>query len=186
MNNVATLSKQMALLSNDEILWKALCEITGKIQSPTKAAKMAIAIPYDNDNQSNSTSTYRQIYWSIPCIPVDFPSIQSVLLNSSKSTPLKNTTIVLMPGVREERVDITVKSTDLPYIPEKEKSYQRNIAPSQIFMNDQIVHICIRAAFPNRYTALHWCPYFLYPALSAVTSLSVHLESFFLCFGIGS
>lgn len=154
VNNVATLSKRMALLSNDEILWKSLCEITGKIQIPTKAAETAIAMPYDNDNQFNSTSTYRQMYWSIPCIPVDFPSIQSALLNSSKSSPLKNTTIVLMPGVHEESVDLTVKSTDLPYIPEEQKLYQRNIAPSQIFTNEQIVHICIRAAFPNRYTAL--------------------------------
>lgn len=120
-------------------LWKRLCQITGKL---------ALPIPQG--------LRYRDHYHSIPCIPVDFATVGEALTSFTDCT--KPFTITVLPGIHaHDTIDLCIYSAVLPYIPEHEKYYDSDIVGGQIYLNKQIVQVCIQAAFPEKLTALVCC-----------------------------
>jgi hypothetical protein len=85
-------------ISRNPILWKQLCHKTGKHKAPEEA-------------QLQSIKNYRNVYRSIPCVPLDLPSIK-VALDYIPSGGV----ITLLPGIYEERVvidkSVTIQAVD--------------------------------------------------------------------------
>jgi hypothetical protein len=120
-------------------LWRRLCEVTGKL-----------ALRIEDGWQ------YRDHYHSIPCVPVDFPTVGKALTGFSKKT--RPFTITILPGVHlHETIDLCIHSSNLPFIPDHERYYESDVVGGQVYLNSQIVHVCIQAAFPHKFTALVKC-----------------------------
>lgn len=123
-------------IQNSNELWRRLCEITGKLALKTEDGRQ-----------------YRDHYRSIPCVPVDFPTVGEALSSFSERT--KTFTITILPGLHlHETIDLCIRSSDLPFIPVHERYYESDVVGGQVYLNRQIVHVCIQAAFPHKFTAL--------------------------------
>jgi parallel beta-helix repeat protein len=121
---------------NSNELWKRLCEVTGKLNL-----------------EIENKCRYRDHYRSMPCVPVDYPTIAEALAGFSNIS--KPFTITILPGVhRHDTIDLCISSSKLPFISEHERYYESDIFGGQIYLNSQIVHVCIQAAFPDKLTAL--------------------------------
>jgi len=123
-------------IQNSNELWRRLCQITGKLASKIDDGRL-----------------YRDHYHSIPCVPVDFRTVGEALTSfSARTNPF---TITMLPGVHfHETIDVCIHSSILPFIPEHERYYESDVVGGQVYLNKQIVHVSIQAAFPNKVTAM--------------------------------
>jgi len=78
---------------SSNIFWKGLCQRTGKLPSPLR----------DNLN-------FRTVYYGIPCVPYDFPSITEALgVLKARKNEFGNIdqSVTVMPGIYREKINIS-------------------------------------------------------------------------------
>jgi len=102
-----------------EPIWQSLCIKTGKIVRGEK-------LPTSEPGQTTITS-YRDLYYSIPCVPNDFLSIKKALRCCPQK--MKQNSITIMPGIYHQRFDLNTTS------------FKNNSSDSKT--------VIIRAAFPH-------------------------------------
>ena len=73
-------------------IWKDYCQRTGKLQ--------------DDEDEEKKITCYRSHYYSNPCIPEDFSSIQKALNVCSRTSDDLASTVFVMPGLYKEKLKI--------------------------------------------------------------------------------
>ena len=112
---VSRTCKALRELSLHPQLWKQLCIQTGKLQPPSAGAAVsdretkptAGQDERDGDEKcgrrkSQSECNFMDLYYSIPCVPSDFPTIEMAVDHTREGG-----TVTLLPGVYRERVVLT-------------------------------------------------------------------------------
>lgn len=106
-------------------LWKAFCKMTGKslekshANAPGKTVNRCVDPKHFCGLEiTPKNNFYRQYYYSNPCVPLDFDSINEALkyCSMAKASPFPladderfysdEASVVLMPGTYQERVDV--------------------------------------------------------------------------------
>ena len=83
---------------NSSEIWEEFCHQTGKIGRGSRVA----AILSERSCSSSHNSYFFDLYHSIPCVPVDFPTIHQSIEHC-----IPGGMVTVLPGVYEERVVIT-------------------------------------------------------------------------------
>lgn len=100
--------KSIYSLCNMQHLWREFCLRTGKLE--------AKFLQTSRHHYQQVNTSYKHLYRCIPCVPIDFPNIQTALsyYHTVKDMLLdEKFTITLMPGVYHEQ--ILLDATDFAY-----------------------------------------------------------------------
>ena len=102
LNYFLIFSKTHREVSNSIPLWREYCYITGKLDNNNENNNKLLPTSLALSSTSSYSSSYKELYYSNPCIPLDFNTIKEAMKYCSTIT--EHSFITLLPGTYYEQI----------------------------------------------------------------------------------